>query len=129
MNSYTDVLKKYAVFQGRASRKEYWTFILINAVVSFVVLAITIMLHWWLLVPVFYLYQFAIILPSLGVTVRRLHDTGKSGWWFFITFVPFIGSIILLILTLQEGQAGDNQWGPNPIVATVPVNSNPTPQI
>ena len=65
------------------------------------------------LVPMF-LYMLAIIIPSLAVTVRRLHDTGRSGWWYFICFVPIVGPIILLVFYFSASQPGPNAWGPNP---------------
>jgi uncharacterized membrane protein YhaH (DUF805 family) len=62
-----------------------------------------------------FIYQLATLIPSIAVTVRRLHDTDRTGLWYFIIFVPFIGSIILLILMLPEGNWGDNQYGPDPV--------------
>ncbi|TJY41720.1 DUF805 domain-containing protein [Cohnella pontilimi] len=60
------------------------------------------------------LYALAILLPSLAVSVRRLHDTGRSGWWLLIGLIPLIGAIILLVFTCQDSQPGDNRYGPNP---------------
>ena len=112
MNWYFEVLKKYAVFSGRARRKEYWMFFLFNIIIIFVlsfiegiagrdesVLAL--------------LYILAILLPNLAVTVRRLHDTGKSAWWLLLGIVPLIG-LVLLVFMAQDSQAGGNQYGPNP---------------
>jgi uncharacterized membrane protein YhaH (DUF805 family) len=64
----------------------------------------------------YYLYAIAIVIPSLAVTVRRLHDIDKSGFWYFINFVPLIGGIWLLILTCMEGTGGENSYGPDPKV-------------
>jgi uncharacterized membrane protein YhaH (DUF805 family) len=68
----------------------------------------------------------ALIIPSLAVTVRRLHDAGHSGWWWLITFIPF-GGIVLLIFALQDSQPGDNQWGPNPKGISTPAYPSPSP--
>jgi uncharacterized membrane protein YhaH (DUF805 family) len=117
MNWYLTVLKKYAVFDGRARRKEYWFFQLFNTfiLIVFVVIAganrsMTINPGHLLIV----LYLCAVLLPALGVTVRRLDDTGRSGAWIFISFVPFVGGIILLVFTLMDSQPNANQYGPNP---------------
>ncbi|WP_030770749.1 MULTISPECIES: DUF805 domain-containing protein [unclassified Streptomyces] len=112
MNHYTDVLKKYAVFSGRARRQEYWMFFLFNAAAAIVLMILDGVLGTYpLLVG---LYVLATFLPSLAVTVRRLHDLGKSGAWYFIAFVPFIGGIWLLVLTATAGQPQPNQYGADP---------------
>ena len=111
LNYYTDVLKKYAVFSGRAGRQEYWMFFLYNlifAIVAFI-LDKTISIGYFGA-----LYGFAVFIPSLAVSVRRLHDTGRSGWWLLIDFVPFVGGIILIVFLVLDSQPGDNQYGPNP---------------
>jgi len=112
MSWYLQVLKKYAVFSGRARRKEYWYFVLFNVVISFV-------LEWIdYLVGTYYvlsgLYYLAVLLPSMGVSTRRLHDTDHSGWWLLIGLIPLIGPITLLIYMVSEGQALTNQYGPPP---------------
>ena len=120
MNWYLDVLKKYAVFSGRARRKEYWMFVLVNVIITFVlgfidgIVGTTLGNDMGLLST---LYTVAVLLPSLAVGVRRLHDTGRSGWWLLIALVPIIGAIVLLVFWVQDSQAGDNQYGPNPKVA------------
>ncbi len=117
MNWYLDVLKKYFVFQGRARRKEYWMFALFN-MLAYIALAIVEgilgMGGEGGLGVLSTLYTLAVLLPSLGVTVRRLHDTGRSGWWLLICLVPFIGGIVLLIFLVLDSQTGTNQYGPNP---------------
>ena len=112
MNWYLDVIKnKYFMFDGRARRTEYWMFTLINIVVS-VVLAIVDSLYG---MPVLQgLYVLAILLPALGLTVRRLHDTGRGGWWILIALVPFVGGLILLVFMVLDSQPGDNAYGANP---------------
>jgi|TARA_Y100001968_G_scaffold319978_1_gene352276 uncharacterized membrane protein YhaH (DUF805 family) len=114
MEWYTAVLKKYVEFQGRARRKEYWMFILFNILASIICGVIDGILGIMLLVP---LYSLAVLLPSIAVCIRRLHDTNRSGWWILISLVPFVGSIILLIFLCIEGDAGDNRFGPNPKLA------------
>lgn len=118
MNWYISTLKKYAVFSGRARRKEYWFFQLFNtlivvalAVIDAVTGTINKGVGMGLLSSLFVL---AVLLPSLAVLVRRLHDTGRSGWWILIAFVPFVGGIVLLVFTLMDSQPGTNQYGPNP---------------
>jgi uncharacterized membrane protein YhaH (DUF805 family) len=118
MHYYTDVLKKYATFEGRARRKEYWMFVLWNIIVS-LVLSIVLgligaVIHAPMISLLVWIYSLAIILPSLAVGVRRLHDTGRTGWWVLIGLIPIIGAIVILIFVVQDSQPGDNQYGPNP---------------
>ena len=117
MNWYLEVLKKYAVFDGRARRKEYWMFFLINVVISVVLGAIDVLLGTFSQTGVGVLqslYSLAVLIPSIAVTVRRLHDTGRTGWWILIGLIPFIGGIILLIFMVLDSEPGTNQYGPNP---------------
>jgi len=118
MNWYLDVLKQYAVFKGRARRKEYWFFILFNLIASVVLTVIDFMtglldaeLGIGLLSG---LYSLAVLIPSLAVTVRRLHDTDRSGWWLLIGLVPLLGAIVLLVFMLLDSTPGDNRYGANP---------------
>ena len=112
MKEYIDVLKKWKDFDGRARRREYWMFVLFMAIFAIVVGIIDGILG---TVCVFVgLYYLAMLLPMIAVSVRRMHDIGKSGWWLFITFVPVIGSLWYLFLTIQDGQSGSNQYGENP---------------
>jgi len=118
MNYYLDVLKKYAVFTGRATRKEYWMFILWNFIVS-IVLGIVISIidsaiKSQALTVISTLYSLAVLIPTLAVFVRRLHDTNHSAWWFFINLIPFVGQIILLVFLVQDTQPIDNKYGTNP---------------
>lgn len=111
MDWYLAVLKNYAGFSGRARRKEYWMFTLFHAIAIAVLFGIGAAMDSMIL---YFIYVLATLVPSLAVTVRRLHDTGRSGGWFFIAFVPFVGGIILLVFTVLEGQPAANQYGPNP---------------
>ncbi|MGW0836926.1 DUF805 domain-containing protein [Streptomyces prunicolor] len=111
MSWFIEVLKKYAVFSGRARRKEYWMFGLFAAIIAIVLGGIGFAIKFPLLVGLFYL---AILLPGLGVSIRRLHDTGRSGWWLLIGLVPLIGGITLLVFTCLDSEPGANAYGPNP---------------
>lgn len=111
MNWYLAVLKKYAVFSGRATRSEYWYFALFSLIVSIVLAIVDYLLDTQILGGV---YSLAVFLPSLGVSIRRLHDIGRSGWWNLIIFVPLIGFIVLIVFAVQDSQPGSNQYGPNP---------------
>lgn len=111
MNWYIDVLKKYAVFSGRARRKEYWMFTLINIIISIILGVIDGMLGTAIIGMI---YSLAVLIPCIAVSIRRLHDTGRSGWWLLIGLIPLIGLIVLIIFMVQDSESGDNQYGPNP---------------
>ncbi len=119
MNWYLKVLKNYAVFIGRARRMEYWMFVLFNLI--FAVVAIILDNVLGLAIknvgygPIYLLYALATLIPGLAVAIRRLHDTGKSGWWVFIGIIPIIGGIWLLVLLASSGDFGDNEYGPEPL--------------
>ncbi len=115
MNWYIDVLRKYAVFSGRARRKEFWMYVLFYIIIVVVLSVVESMIG----IPFILsgLYTLALIIPSIAVTVRRLHDTGRSGWWWFIGFVSVIGGIVLLVFMVLDSQPGDNEYGANPKAA------------
>ncbi|VVS94319.1 DUF805 domain-containing protein [Desulfoluna spongiiphila] len=115
MNWYIEVLKKYAVFNGRARRKEFWMFALFNALITIGIAFIEGMFG----SPGFLsaLYCLAVLLPSIGVSIRRLHDIGKSGWWLLITLVPLIGAIVYLVFLIMDSKDEGNPYGPNPKTA------------
>ncbi|GGQ64934.1 MULTISPECIES: DUF805 domain-containing protein [Streptomyces] len=114
MHWYVDVLKKYAVFGGRARRQEYWMFTLFSVIISIVIAIIDAAIGSSILGIV---YTLAVLLPSLGVAVRRLHDTDRSGWWILIGLIPLVGAIILIVFLATEGKQEPNQYGPNPKLA------------
>lgn len=114
MEWYLKVLKNYVGFQGRARRKEYWMFILFNVLASLVLSIVGGIISQTLGLILTYGYMLAVLLPSLAVAVRRLHDTGKSGWFVLLSLIPVVGSIILLVFLVQEGQSADNQYGSDP---------------
>jgi uncharacterized membrane protein YhaH (DUF805 family) len=114
MNWYLAVLKNYTGFRGRASRTEFWMFNLVNFLV---------MLALWILYGAVHalgvlvvVYELGLLLPSLAVSVRRLHDTNRSGWWLLIDLIPLIGAIVLLIFLCTDSTSADNEYGPNPKV-------------
>jgi uncharacterized membrane protein YhaH (DUF805 family) len=125
MNWYMEVLRKYADFSGRARRTEYWMFTLFNFlvyIVLMVLLAAAVFLTGqssgnggaiFLIVVPLWLYALATLIPGLAVSVRRLHDTGRSGWWMLLAFVPF-GGIVILVFHCMDSQPGPNLYGPNP---------------
>jgi uncharacterized membrane protein YhaH (DUF805 family) len=119
MNYFLDALGKYAVFSGRARRSEYWYFTLFSCLIVFALAAAGLYIARLTGGPprvAEYLADFfllLIFLPSLAVSVRRLHDIGMSGWWVLLNFVP-LGGLVLLVFFCQDSQSGDNSYGPNP---------------
>ena len=120
MQWYLKVMKNYTTFSGRARRKEYWMFTLINGIITIVLYfpgAILVeipdleVIGAILLIP-YLIYSLVVFLPSLAVSIRRLHDQDKSGWWFLINFFPCVGPIWFFVLTCLDGTPGDNQYGP-----------------
>ncbi len=121
MEWYLKVIRNYAGFSGRARRKEYWMFALFNLIIIFGLnfLAGIVMgasEDGGMMATSFLggLYGLAVFLPSLAVIVRRLHDTGKSGWYYLWIFVPLIGLILVFIALVKDSDPGENKYGPNP---------------
>ena len=112
MEWYLKVLREYVGFSGRARRKEYWMFFLFNMIASLILSVV----EYYAGLPSFLsgLYSLAVLLPSLAVTFRRLHDTGRSGAWILIALIPLVGAIILLVFMCTDSQSDDNKYGPNP---------------
>lgn len=110
MNYFTDALKQYATFTGRATRQQYWMFILFYIIFYVVAAVIDSILGTMLLTTI---YALALLIPSIAIAARRLHDTGRSGWWQLISLIPLIGAIILIVFLVQDSEA-DNDYGPNP---------------
>lgn len=115
MDWYLKVLKQYADFNGRARRKEYWMFFLVNIGVSIVLGIVGAVIKFPFLGA---LYSLAILLPGIAVSIRRMHDIGKSGWLLLVGLIPFIGAIVLLVWAATEGTSGANEYGPDPKGAT-----------
>ena len=134
MSWYVKVLKQYVDFSGRARRREYWMFVLINV---YWLRRVALSTHTLLGTGGFRatsgggsfyaanslgllsgLYTLAVLLPSIAVTVRRLHDTDRTGWWILLGFIPIIGGIVLLVFYVLEGTRGPNRYGPDPKATT-----------
>ena len=118
MDWYLNVLKNYVGFSGRARRKEYWMFVLFNVIFAVVAMILDNVLGLASKElgygPIYGIDALAMILPSLAVAARRLHDIGKSGWWLLIALIPIVGAIMLIIWDVREGERGDNRFGPDP---------------
>lgn len=122
MSWFVKCLKNYANFKGRARRKEYWFFFLFVWIMAIVAMLLDNLLSTTysmglVTLPYGVIYSIvmvALIIPNLAVLVRRLHDTGRSGVWFFIIFVPVVGLIMMLVFLLTEGTPEANAYGPNP---------------
>lgn len=112
MEWYMKVIRNYAGFEGRARRQEYWMFTLFNVIISLVLSLLANIASFFSILSM--LYALAVLLPSLAVGARRLHDTGRSGWMLLLGLIPVIGGIILIVFMCQDSQNGDNQFGPNP---------------
>ena len=139
MQWYLKALKQYADFGGRARRTEFWMFVLVNALISIVLgiidtvtgtanayaVAGTASYSPGILGTI---YGLAVLIPTIAVTVRRLHDTDRSGWWFFIQLIPIVGSIVMLVFMCLEGTRGPNRFGADPklVAATGDQPAHPT---
>jgi uncharacterized membrane protein YhaH (DUF805 family) len=121
MQWYLDVLKKYAQFSGRARRKEYWYFVLFNMIFSIVLAMVdnqTGTLNAESGVGLLSgIYSLAVLIPSIAVAFRRLHDTGRSAWWLLIGLIPIIGWIVIIVFLVQDSQEGENEYGVSPKLA------------
>ncbi len=113
MDYFIGNVKKYADFTGRARRKEYWMYTLFYMIFYIVLMMIDVVLGTGILSGIFAL---ALLVPSISIATRRLHDTGRSGWWQLIAFIPIIGAIILLVFLVQDSHAA-NDYGQNPKIA------------
>jgi uncharacterized membrane protein YhaH (DUF805 family) len=118
MRWYFMVLRKYAVFAGRARRKEWWIFALVHLAIILSLRGADILMRAYdrstRLGLMSGLYELAVLIPVIAVSVRRLHDTNRSGWWYFIIFIPLAGIIKLLMIMAEDSQPGANRYGPNP---------------
>ena len=112
VQEYVNVLKNYANFSGRARRREFWMFYLANVIIGIVLGVLAV-------IPIIgnllsTVYGLAVLIPSLAVAIRRLHDIGKSGWWCLFGLIPLVGGILLLIWACTDSKAEPNQWGASP---------------
>jgi uncharacterized membrane protein YhaH (DUF805 family) len=115
MTSVRTCLNKYAVFSGRARRSEYWWFVLFNLVVNIVLSLVDLVIFGSGSSVLSLIFGLAVLIPGIAVSVRRLHDLGKSGWWLLIALVPLIGAVLLIWWFSQAGTSGDNEYGPDPL--------------
>ena len=106
------LVDNYANFEGRARRSEYWYFTLFSMML-FILLMIVMYMIPTIGTILIVLAGLGLIIPSIAVTVRRLHDIGKSGWWYLLAFVP-LGGIVLFVFSVMDSQPGSNEYGPNP---------------
>ena len=118
MNWYLIALKKYATFNGRSNRKEYWYFFLFNFIFAFIlglIDGVTGNIN-----PSFGLgllgglYSLAVLIPGIAVGIRRLHDTDRSGWWILIILIPLVGALVYLYFMVSKGDNESNKYGDNP---------------
>lgn len=115
MNYWLQCIKKYVDFDGRARRKEYWMFFLFTVLIGYAISFVLGLADMGIVVnTIGNLYPLALLLPGIAVMVRRLHDTGRSGWWLLIGFVPYVGQIALLVSACLDSQPGDNAYGKYP---------------
>ena len=118
MKWYFQVLSKYAVFAGRARRKEYWMFNLVHGVIIFVLKGSELLIGRFApigpITLVEALYVLATFVPLVAVSVRRLHDTNRSGWWFLLFLVPLVNLVLFFWFMTQDSQPAENRFGPNP---------------
>lgn len=140
MNWFVTALKSYAVFSGRSRRSEYWYFGLFYLILYAAAAVVDVMIGSFERTSGIgvctAIVALALLIPSISVTVRRLHDTGRSGWWLLIGFIPLVGWIILLVFMCQDGEPGANRFGANPkavsplrsVVPAGPSKSWSTPQ-
>jgi uncharacterized membrane protein YhaH (DUF805 family) len=112
MNWYIQVMNQYAVFNGRSRRCEYWYFVLINIIISFAIFIVNALVGLYGILGI--IYTLGVFIPSLAVAVRRLHDTGRSGWYILLVLIPLIGTIILIAFMAEDSERGENEYGPSP---------------
>lgn len=115
MNHFFGALKKYADFSGRARRQEYWMFILFYIIFTVVIGLVDNLLG----IPGILsgIFALALLLPSLAIGARRLHDTNRTGWWLLMYFLPVVGPVVILIFTILEGDQNENRFGSDPKAA------------
>ena len=118
MNWFVLALKQYAVFSGRSRRSEYWFFVLFYLLIYIALSVVDWMLGTYSASAQVGLlssgFSLAMVVPSIAVAARRLHDTGRSGWWQLLVLLPIVGAIILIVFLVQDSKPGQNQYGPNP---------------
>jgi len=119
MEWYVKALKRYAEFSGRSQRAEYWFFTLFNAIIAIALVGAAMAVGadsglGKMLMMAYNLYSLAVLIPGIAVSIRRLHDTNRSGWMILLALIPLIGAIILLVFFVQDSDPATNQYGSNP---------------
>ena len=118
MNYFFDAIRNHYIdFKGRSTRRQFWMFVLFYVVFAMGALLVERSLGLGYGAgpgPLYSIFTLGVFLPSVGIAVRRLHDTGKSGWFVLLFLIPIIGNLVVLILCALRGEEGDNQWGPDP---------------
>ncbi len=127
------VASRYPNFSARARRGEYWGFVLVSMIIYAIVGGIEYSLRAPMTVDTMFYFttlaQLLLLIPTFAVSIRRLHDLDKSGWWILIAFVPILGSIYLFVIFCMRGTKGDNRYGADPLDNGQPVSiENPNPQ-
>lgn len=125
MNYYISALKKYAIFKGRATRKEYWYFVLFSFIVGLFIAIIGSIIGDTanILIRIYYLL---ILIPSLAVLTRRMHDINESGWVLVLLIIPVVGQIWIFIYSLLKSKPGENKYGPAIEIQQTPQSPTPT---
>jgi len=116
---------QYADFAGRATRQAYWMFVLVSIIISLGISLVEAVVIGTTLVST--LFSLAILVPSVAIAARRLHDIGMSGWWQLIVLIPFVGIIVLIVLLAKQGEEGNNKYGPSTIRPLVEPGSDIPP--
>lgn len=127
IKAYVNFWKNYANFNGRSRRADYWWAMLCQMIIMMILGMVgggqltaamitgqTPSAVGIILILVYVIFSLASLVPGIAIVVRRLHDIGKSGWWYFIAFVPMVGVIVILVFLCTAGTAGDNMYGPDP---------------
>lgn len=113
-NFKTILTEKYFTFEGRATRGEFWRFVLFNAFLS-VLIGLSEFVYLGTGGWVANIYNIAMLLPNIGVHVRRLHDVNRSGWWILMEIIPIFGTLYIFIIALRRGTEGPNEYGEDPM--------------
>jgi uncharacterized membrane protein YhaH (DUF805 family) len=117
MHWYFEVLQKYTLFTGRARRSEFWYFVLISVLIGFVLGILDSVIRKLAgFGPFGMIYGLAVLVPTIAVSIRRLHDTDRSGWWLLLGLVPLVG-LVLIVFLAEDGKASTNRYGQNPKLA------------